>query len=118
MEEGFEVEGPERHAVEHSAHAGDTLAARIAVMTAILSTVGAMAVVADWDPSLREQRRVAAARSAAMFGDQLVQAPLRKVGVAGGVRPGKSFTGGEIDYACELHAAIVTPSVAGTECYS
>jgi len=41
-EEGFEVHGPEHHAVEHSAHAGDSLAARIAVMTAILSTVGAI----------------------------------------------------------------------------
>jgi hypothetical protein len=40
-EEGFKVHGPEHHVVEHSAHAGDTLAARIAVVTAILSTVGA-----------------------------------------------------------------------------
>jgi uncharacterized protein DUF4337 len=41
-EEGFEVHGPEHHAVEHSAHSGDSLAARIAVMTAILSTIGAV----------------------------------------------------------------------------
>jgi len=41
-EEGFEVHGPEHHVVEQSAHAGDSLAARIAVMTAILSTVGAI----------------------------------------------------------------------------
>src|SRR5690349_8039962 len=40
-EEGFEVHGPERHHVEHSAHAGDRLAARIAMMTALLSTAGA-----------------------------------------------------------------------------
>jgi len=41
-EEGFEVHGPEHHAVEHSARSGDSLASRIAVMTAILSTVGAV----------------------------------------------------------------------------
>jgi hypothetical protein len=41
-EEGFEVHGPEHHAVEHQAHSGDSLASRIAVMTAILSTVGAI----------------------------------------------------------------------------
>ena len=41
-EEEFEVHGPEHHAVEHQAHSGDSLAARIAVMTAILSTVGAV----------------------------------------------------------------------------
>jgi len=40
-EEGFEVHGPEHHAVEHSAHSGDRLAARVAVMTALLSTAGA-----------------------------------------------------------------------------
>lgn len=42
-EEGFEVHGPERHAVEHHAQSGDPLAARIAVVTAILSTAGAIA---------------------------------------------------------------------------
>jgi hypothetical protein len=41
-EESFEVHGPEKHAVEHAAHAGDSLASRVAVMTAILSTVGAV----------------------------------------------------------------------------
>jgi hypothetical protein len=41
-EELFEVEGPEKHAVHHRAHAGDSLAGRVAVMTAILSTVGAV----------------------------------------------------------------------------
>src|SRR3954464_11281669 len=41
-EEEFEVHGPEHHAVEHSARSGDSLASRIAVMTAILSTVGAV----------------------------------------------------------------------------
>jgi uncharacterized protein DUF4337 len=40
-EEGFEVHGPERHHVEHSAQAGDRLAARVAMMTALLSTAGA-----------------------------------------------------------------------------
>ena len=41
-EESFEVHGPEKHAVEHAAHSGDSLASRVAVMTAILSTVGAV----------------------------------------------------------------------------
>ncbi len=41
-EEGFETHGPEEHAVEHRALAGDNLASRVAVMTAILSTVGAV----------------------------------------------------------------------------
>jgi hypothetical protein len=38
----FHVHGPHDHAVEHEAHTGDDFAARIAVMTAILATVGAM----------------------------------------------------------------------------
>jgi len=41
-EELFEVHGPEKHAVEHAAQSGDSLAGRVAVMTAILSTVGAV----------------------------------------------------------------------------
>lgn len=39
---GFHVHGPHDHAVEHGAHGGDSLAARVAVVTAILSTVGAV----------------------------------------------------------------------------
>ena len=42
MSEGFHVHGPHDHEVEHQAHAGDPFAARIAVMTAILATVGAL----------------------------------------------------------------------------
>ena len=39
----FHVHGPHDHAVEHEAqHGGDAFAARIAVMTAILATVGAI----------------------------------------------------------------------------
>ena len=38
----FHVHGPHDHAVEHGAQGGDSLASRIAVMTAILSTVGAV----------------------------------------------------------------------------
>jgi hypothetical protein len=41
-EEEFEVHGPEHHVIAHSAQSGDSLASRIAVMTAILSTVGAV----------------------------------------------------------------------------
>jgi hypothetical protein len=44
-EAGFHVHGPHDHEVEHAAqatHATDPLAARIAVMTAILATIGAM----------------------------------------------------------------------------
>jgi hypothetical protein len=41
-EEGFHVHGPHDHAVEHGAQSGDSLASRVAVMTAILSTVGAV----------------------------------------------------------------------------
>jgi hypothetical protein len=36
------VHGPHDHEVEHKAHSGDLFAARIAVMTAILATVGAL----------------------------------------------------------------------------
>jgi hypothetical protein len=42
MSEGFHVHGPHDHEVEHQAHSGDHFAARIAVMTAILATVGAL----------------------------------------------------------------------------
>jgi hypothetical protein len=43
MSEGqFHVHGPHEHAVEHGAHGGDKLASRIAVMTAVLSTLGAI----------------------------------------------------------------------------
>jgi hypothetical protein len=38
----FHVHGPHDHAVEHAAHGGDSFSNNIAVMTAILATVGAM----------------------------------------------------------------------------
>ncbi|MEO8344392.1 MAG: DUF4337 domain-containing protein [Betaproteobacteria bacterium] len=41
MSEGFHVHGPHDHEVEHKAHSGDSFAGRVAVMTAILATVGA-----------------------------------------------------------------------------
>ena len=41
-EGGFHVHGPHDHAVEHEAQHGDGFAGRIAVMTAIFATVGAM----------------------------------------------------------------------------
>ena len=41
-EHGFHVHGPHDHAVEHAAHGGDDFSGKIAVMTAILATVGAM----------------------------------------------------------------------------
>ncbi|MES2739800.1 MAG: DUF4337 domain-containing protein [Pseudomonadota bacterium] len=41
-EHGFHVHGPHDHAVEHAAHGGDKFSGKIAVMTAILATVGAM----------------------------------------------------------------------------
>ncbi len=40
--EGFHVHGPHDHAVEHAAHGGDAFSNNIAVMTAILATVGAL----------------------------------------------------------------------------
>ena len=42
MSEGFHVHGPHDHAVEHEAQHGDPFAGRIAVMTAIFATIGAM----------------------------------------------------------------------------
>jgi hypothetical protein len=42
MSEDFHVHGNEHHEVEHKAHSGDSLAGRIAVLTAILSTLGAV----------------------------------------------------------------------------
>src|SRR5438477_12412422 len=43
MSEGtFHVHGPHDHEVEHAAHSGDPFAGRIAVMTAIFATVGAL----------------------------------------------------------------------------
>jgi hypothetical protein len=42
-EHGFHVHGPHDHAVEHAAqHGGDTFSNKIAVMTAVLATVGAL----------------------------------------------------------------------------
>lgn len=38
----FHVHGPHDHAVEHAAHGGDDFSSRIAVMTAVLATVGAI----------------------------------------------------------------------------
>jgi cytochrome c556 len=40
--DGFHVHGPHDHAVEHAAHGGDDFSNRIAVMTAVLATVGAL----------------------------------------------------------------------------
>ena len=43
MSEGhFHVHGPHDHEVEHAAHSADPLAGRVAVMTAILATIGAI----------------------------------------------------------------------------
>ena len=42
MSEEFHVHGPHDHEVEHQAHSGDRFAGRIAVMTAILATIGAL----------------------------------------------------------------------------
>jgi hypothetical protein len=39
--DGFHVHGPHDHAVEHAAHGNDKFSGKIAVMTAILATVGA-----------------------------------------------------------------------------
>lgn len=41
-EEGFHVHGPHDHELEHAAHGDDSFASKIAVMTAIMATVGAM----------------------------------------------------------------------------
>jgi len=41
-EDTFHVHGPHDHEVEHAAHSGDPFAGRIAVMTAIFATIGAM----------------------------------------------------------------------------
>ena len=41
-EGGFHVHGPHEHEVEHQAQSGDSFAGRMAVMTAILATVGAL----------------------------------------------------------------------------
>jgi hypothetical protein len=43
MSEEYEVHGPHDHAVEHAAHHdADPFASRMAVMTAILATIGAL----------------------------------------------------------------------------
>ena len=42
MSEGFHVHGPHDHEVEHAAQHGDPFAGKIAVMTAIFATIGAM----------------------------------------------------------------------------
>jgi hypothetical protein len=39
---GFHVHGPHDHEVEHAAQSGDNFSGKIAVMTAILATVGAL----------------------------------------------------------------------------
>ena len=38
----FHVHGPHDHEIEHAAHSGDPLAGRIAMMTAIFATIGAL----------------------------------------------------------------------------
>src|SRR5437763_1725091 len=38
----FHVHGPHDHEVEHAAHTGDPFAGRVAVMTAIFATIGAL----------------------------------------------------------------------------
>jgi hypothetical protein len=40
-DDGFHVHGPHDHAVEHAAHGGDDFSSKLAVMTAILATIGA-----------------------------------------------------------------------------
>ena len=40
--EGFHVHGPHDHELEHAAHGNDQFASKIAVMTAIMATVGAL----------------------------------------------------------------------------
>jgi hypothetical protein len=40
-EDGFHVHGPHDHAVEHAAHEKDSFSGRVAVLTAILATIGA-----------------------------------------------------------------------------
>jgi len=42
MSEHFHAHGPHDHEAEHAAHTGDPLAARVAVLTAILATIGAV----------------------------------------------------------------------------
>lgn len=41
-EDGFHVHGPHDHELEHAAHGGDRFSSQIAVMTAILATIGAL----------------------------------------------------------------------------
>ena len=42
MAEEFEVHGPHDHELEHAAHGGDNFSSKIAVMTAIMATLGAI----------------------------------------------------------------------------
>lgn len=42
MAEEFEVHGPHDHELEHAAHGGDNFSSKIAVMTAIMATMGAI----------------------------------------------------------------------------
>src|SRR5205809_7092773 len=42
MSEGFHIHGPHDHEVEHRAQHGDPFAGRVAVMTAIFATIGAL----------------------------------------------------------------------------
>jgi len=42
MAEEFEVHGPHDHELEHAGHGGDNFSSRIAVMTAIMATAGAI----------------------------------------------------------------------------
>lgn len=42
MAEEFEVHGPHDHELQHAAHGGDDFSSRIAVMTAIMATAGAI----------------------------------------------------------------------------
>jgi hypothetical protein len=39
---GFHVHGPHDHELEHAAHSSDDFSSKIAVMTAIMATIGAL----------------------------------------------------------------------------
>ncbi|HEY8855717.1 MAG TPA: DUF4337 domain-containing protein [Rugosibacter sp.] len=41
-EDDFHVHGPHDHAIEHAAHGGDPFSSRVAALTAVLATIGAL----------------------------------------------------------------------------
>jgi hypothetical protein len=101
----FHVHGVHEHEVEHRAHGGDSFAGRIAVMTAILSTVGALFAFqggAEQNEALLDKNEAAIKRAEASDQWSFYQAKSNKQNLA---ELGATLTTGETQAAFQKEAA-------------